>query len=171
MMRCIKKIILSVLVSLFFYSTAQNSIQYYFDKSEIFSDTKLNCSYPFSLNTEINEKKASYVFWQENDENSIYISLKQKYEDQEWILYEHIAGPFKYNENVPLIYSAAANKSGTTVLAASGDDGSLEIWSSKKDFSQAKKEVIKNTLPDYGSFLIPKVYVSASGGFYIFNGQ
>lgn len=167
-MRCIKKIILSLLVSLFFYSTAQNSIQYYFDKSEIFSDTKLNCSYPFSLNTEINEKKASYVFWQENDENSIYISLKQKYEDQEWILYEHIAGPFKYNENVPLIYSAAANKSGTTVLAASGDDGSLEIWSSKKDFSQAKKEVIKNTLPDYGSFLIPKVYVSASGGFYIF---
>lgn len=154
-----------VLLNIFIFATSIFSIfssPYFFENSYIDSDNIENCWYPSGLSSSSRKKTAVY-FWQETEENKIYISLKHSDNGKDWTTIKKFAGPFNYTGDIPKIYSTATNGS-TDALSLIGNNEEIFVYISKNGFKTFSQTVISQN----EGFIAPRIFKNFSGGWTLF---
>ena len=135
---------------------------YFFEDSFVAPDNKENCWYPEGLSSS-SRKKTSVYFWEETEDNKIYLSFKNSDDGIIWNTTSRFAGPFEYSGDIPQIYSTATNGS-TDILVLLNDREEIVSYTSKDGF----KNFTKSILSQNEGFIGPRIFKNYAGGFTLF---
>lgn len=155
-----KKLIFSILAALLFSSQIFCATQFYWENPERI--TQNSSQFPSSVT---NGNQAA-SFWQEIDSKNSRIYLSGDfYVNGTWVRKNRFAGPFPYSGEIPSLYSAAINSSGTIVIAVLSDTNVISVIrtnDSGETFTVSRFE--RQELP----LVAPRIYSTANGSFILF---